>query len=101
MQVGERYLGGRDQVEVPVPRPGLEEVPLELWEVARAGEGLRGDQVGGDDLPVDMVSPPPVVRYPPRVQIQHELNQGAFQPGPQAPGDREARAGDLGRPLEI
>ena len=36
-----------------------------------------------------------------RVQVEHEVDQRARQPGPSTEQDREPRAGHLRRPLEV
>ena len=88
---GERDLGRRDQVEVAVAGARLEEVALELGQLARPGERLRGDEVGRDDLPV----------APRAVQVQHELDERPLEARPQVPVDGEARPGDPGPALEV
>ena len=45
-----------------------------------------------EDLPVAVLA---------RVHVQHEIDEGALQPGPCAEVEREAGAGDLGGALEI
>ena len=85
------HLGGRDQVEVAVAGGRLEEVALELGQLAGPGERVRGDEIGRDDLPV----------APRAVQVQHELDERPLEARPQVPVDGEARPGDPGRALEV
>jgi hypothetical protein len=91
--VGHRHFGGRDQVErVLVAAQHLEQVFLELRQLAGAMQAGGVDQVGGIDLGVAVLG---------GVRIQHELGERAVQAGQAALEQREARAGNLGGGGEI
>ena len=92
MQRGERHLRRRDQVQVAVARARLEQVALELGELARAQHGVRRDEVGRDDFGVAALA---------RVQVEHEVDERALHPRAGAGLHGEARARDPGRALEV
>ena len=91
MEVRERDLGGRDQVEVAVAGRGLEEIAFELGQLPGARQRLGGHQVRRDHLGVAA----------PAVQVEHELRERALEPGARGPVDGEARAGEAGGTLEV
>ena len=91
--VGQRHFGGRDQVEVGFAFAGnLEQVFLELRQLAGALQRRGLDQVRGVGLFVAMLVD---------MQVDHELRQGAVQAGDRAAQQGKARAGELGRGLEV
>ena len=90
--VGQRNLGGRDQVEVGFAvAADLEQVLLELRQLAGALQRRSLDEIGVGLL-VAMLG---------GMQVDHELRQGAMQAGDRAAHEGEARAGKLGGGLEI
>jgi len=91
IEIGDRDLGGRDEVQVPVAAD-LEQVLLELRQLAGAVERGAVDQEGRLDLGVAVLA---------GVQRQHEVDQRAFQLGAGAEQHGEAGAGDLGGALEV
>ena len=94
-QIGHGHLGGGYQVEVLVPpfwRCQLEQVRLEFRQLPGALEGVAVDDVGDIDLGVAVLE---------GVHVHHELNQGAVQTRHARAHDREAGAGDSGRPIEV
>ena len=90
MDVGQRHLGGGDQVEVEAL--DLEQVFLELGQVAGADQAEVVDQEGRQHFAVTVLG---------RVHVEHELDQHALQLGQSVEIEGEARAGDLGGALEI
>ena len=88
--VGDRHLGGGDEEALVAPR-GLEEVLLELGELAGARQRRADDEVGREQLGVPALG----------VHVDHEGHQRPLQPRQRAPVEDEARAGDLGRALEV
>ena len=91
VQVGQRHLRRRDQVEIPLPRD-LEEILLELRQVAGAAQRFGVDEERRLDFDVAVL---------PRVQLQHEVDQRAREPGARADQHREPGAGHLRRTLEV
>jgi len=90
VEVRQRDLGRRD--EIPRIVLQLEEVRGEFRKVA----GPRQARFVGDERREDLSEAPF-----PGVDVEHEIDQGPFHPGGRGQGDREARPGDLGRPVEI
>src|SRR5439155_25244325 len=91
MKAGQRYLAGGDEIQIPVARD-LEQIRLELGQMAGALQ--RGGV--GHERRLDFT-----VRVLARVEIQHEVDQRAFQPGPGTAQDRKSRTGNSARALEI
>ncbi|MNT10538.1 hypothetical protein D3C72_1453740 [compost metagenome] len=87
-EVGQGDFGRGDQQMLA----RAEQVFLELRKLAGAEHGVVLDHVGRRDFEV-------AVRA--RLQVQHELADGAFQPGQLALQHGEARTGHLGRGLEV
>ena len=92
VQIRERNLGGGDEEQLPVRDPGLEEVFLELGQLAGAGHGRPAHQRWQRELGVTV---------PSGVQVQEELGDGPLQLGADALEDGEPRAGQFRRPGEI
>ena len=88
MDVGEHDLGGGDQVEALA---GLEQVVLELRQLAGAGERLG---VGEDRRP-------PLLVAGGRVGIEHEADERPLQLRPHPAEQDEPRLGELHRALEV
>ena len=65
VQVRERHLCGRHEVEVPVAGD-FEQVRFELRQVARAGERRRVHEERGLDFTVAVLA---------RVQVEHEVDE--------------------------
>jgi hypothetical protein len=84
------HLGRRD--EVPVKALELEQVLLEPGKVPGPGQRLGVGHERRQDLGETSVT---------RVEVQHEADEGPLQPGALVHVDGEARARDLGRPLEV
>ena len=91
IQIRERHFGGRDQKEIPVAGD-LEQVLLELGQVAGAAQGVSVDQERRLDLDVAVLG---------RVQLQHEVDERPGQARTRAHQHRETRPGHPGRTLEI
>ena len=91
MQVRERHFGGRDQEQIPVAGD-LEQILLELRQVARAGERRAVDEERRLDLAVAVLA---------RVQVEHEVDERAREPRAGAEQHREARARHARRALEV
>ena len=91
MEVRQRHLCGRHQVQVPLPRD-LEEIRLELRQVARARQRGGIHQERRLHLGVAVLA---------RVQREHEVDQRPRHPGARAHQEREPRTGRLHRALEI
>ena len=90
MDIGHRHLGSRDQ---KVIHPfDLEEVLLELGELAGARHDVPVDHEGGEYLPVAVLVD---------VQIEHKVDQGALQPGPEVFVQGKPGPCQLGTPLKI
>src|SRR5262249_18508379 len=92
VQVRERNLGGGDEEQLPVRDPGLEEVCLELGQLAGAGHGRPAHQRRQRELGVTV---------PSGVQVQEILGDGPLQLSADALEDGKARARQLRRPGEI
>jgi hypothetical protein len=92
VQIRERYLGGGDEEQLPVRDPGLEEVFLELGQLAGAGHGRPAHQRWQRELGVTV---------PSGVQVQEELGDGPLQLSAGALEDGKPRAGQFRRPGEI
>ena len=90
VDVGQGHLGGGD--EVVVPGGHLEEVFLELGQLARAGHGGAVDHEGRTDFDVVLVL---------HMLVQEEVDQGAVQTGGPAHVQGKAAAGQTGGALEI
>ncbi|MNX90350.1 hypothetical protein D3C86_1223960 [compost metagenome] len=69
-----------------------EQVFLELRQLARAEHGVVLDHVGRRDLQIAMLT---------RLQVQHELADGAFHPGQLPLQHRKARTGHLGGGFKV
>ncbi len=91
MQVRERHLRGRHQIEIPLPRD-LEEIGLELRQIPGAGQRRGVDHERRLDLAVAVLA---------RVQVEHEVDQGAREPRAGAAQHRESRGRDFRGPLEV
>src|SRR6185503_17143591 len=91
IEVGERHLRGRDQEQVPVAGD-LEQVLLELRQVAGAAQRIGVDQEGRLDLRVAVLA---------RVQLQHEVDERAREPRARPHQHREARARHARGALEV
>ncbi len=92
-QVGQRHLGSRDQVEVGLAfTADLEQVFLELWQLASALQCRSLHQVRGVGLFVTMLA---------GVQVDHELRQGAVQACDRAAQHGKTGARQLGCSLEV
>ena len=93
--IGQRDLGGGNQVQARVvfgaALDHAEQVVFELRQLAGAGHRLGVDHVGHVALGVAVLG---------GVHVEHELRERAMQPRHRA-AQREARAGELGRGLEI
>jgi len=90
VQVRQRDLGGRDQVEVV--GGAAEQVLFELGQLSRCVHRVAGDQRGGQDLGIPVLT---------GMQLEHEGDQGPFQARPLPLQQPEPRAGQLGRALEV
>ncbi len=90
-EVGQRRLGGRDQI-VRLVRIGLEQVLRELRQLTCAEHGVLADQEGRADLDI-------AVRL--RLVVQHELAERAFEPGEVAFQHHETRARHARGRLEV
>ncbi|MCY1355577.1 hypothetical protein D9M69_420070 [compost metagenome] len=91
--VGQRHLGGRDQVEVGLAfAADLEQILLELRQLAGALQRRRLHQVRGVGLLVAVLGD---------VQVDHELRQRAVQTGDRPAQQGETRARQLGGGLEV
>ena len=88
MQVGEHDLGRGDEVE---PLGRLEEVFLELGQLARAGEGLLVRECGN----------PPLGGAPLDVFVEHEVDERALEAGTGTMQCVEARVGEFHATLEV
>src|SRR5204863_6241594 len=91
------HLGGGNQVEgtAALGLDGLEELLLELRQLAGPDHRFRVDQVGDPDLLVARRLGVP------RVQVEHELNERALEPGAPTPQHGEAGPGEARAPLEV
>ena len=88
--VGDRDLGGRDQVQVVLVDP--EQVVDELRELSGAAQHVGRDEIRDVDLPVAVLA---------GVHVDHELDERAVQARePPAQGDEPA-PGELRRQLEV
>ena len=92
VQVGQRHLGGRDQEQLPVGHPGLEQVLLELGQLPGAGHRVPVDQRRHRELGVPVRS---------GVQVQEVPGDGPLQGGAAPAQHREPRPGQLGGPREV
>ena len=96
VQVGDGYLRRGDQVQrarvVRIAALGLEQVRLELGQLARAAQGFGPHQERRVHLGVAVLL---------GVQIEHEGRQRAHHAGALAPQHREARAAELRRAIEV
>ena len=86
MEVRERHLRGRHQIQIPVAGD-LEEIGLELRQVARCPVS---DALLIEERRLDFAIP--VLA---RVQVEHEVDQRARQPRARRRSARKTRAGDL------
>ena len=91
VKIGERHLGGWDEIEIPFARD-LEEILLELGQLSGANQRLRVCQKRRLHLSITML---------PGVQIQHEVDQRARQARPRSAQHGKPCAGDPGGALEI
>ena len=91
IQIRQRDLRGRNEEQVPVAGD-LEKVLLELGQVAGAAQRIRIHEERRLDLGVGVLL---------RMELEHEVDQGARQPGAGAHQHREARARHLCGALEI
>ena len=92
MQAGDRDLGGGYQEQLPVPGRGTEQIALELGKLARAFEGGARHEIGRQHLAVASL---------PRMDVEHELDQGALEACPLPPENGETGTRDAGCPFEI
>ncbi len=96
VQVGQRHLGGGDEVEVVRALVALardaKRVVGELGQLAGAAHGRVLDEVGRGDLGVAVLA---------GVQVEHELRERARQPRPRAHQHGEARARQPARAVEV
>lgn len=91
--VGQRYLGGGDQVEIGLALAAdLEQILLKLGQLTGALQGRRLYQIRGVGFLVAVFA---------GVQVEHELRQRPVQPGDGAAHQGEAGAGELGGGLEV
>ena len=95
--VGERHLGGRNEVHLLHVGVGAallrgEEVLLELRQLPRAGHGRGGDDVRGVALRIALLA---------GVHVKHELREGAVKVRNLALHEAEARARELGGRVEV
>ena len=88
-EVGERHLGGRDQVMIA---GGAEQIVAELGQLAGAEQRLGADQIGHGHLGVAVLA---------GLQRQHELADRPLERGELAPQRHEARARHPRRPGEV
>ena len=93
VQVRERHLRGRDQVEVAVARARLEEVALELGELARCRAASRRSR--------GTAGSPRGSRARRVCRSSMKATSARSRRAPVVPQHREARARDLGRALEV
>ena len=91
VQVGHRHLGGGDEVQGRFPVRNLEQVRLELGQLAGTVEAVGVDQVGRQHLAPAGGGLP----------VEHEGDQRPFELRPLAPQHREAGAAELGRPIQV
>ncbi len=91
-QVGQRHFRGRDQVARGIAHGGLEQVVLELRQLAGATQRIGVDQQRHVGFFVAVFA---------GVQVQHELGQGTVQAGDLAAQHGEARARQLGGGLGV
>ena len=91
VQVRDRHFGRRHEVQVPVSGD-LEEVGLELRQVAGAQQGGGVHQVRRIDLGVAVFA---------RMQVEHEVDERAHHARAFAQRDGETRAGHARRAFEV
>ena len=91
MQVGQRHLRRRHEIQIPVAG-NLEEIGFEFRQVAGAQQGGAVDEERRLDLAIPMLA---------RVQIEHEVDQRPREPRAGAAQHRKPRAGDARGPLEV
>ena len=91
VQIGQRHLGRGHQVQVPIACD-LEQVCLELRQVARALQRGRIHEKRRIDLGEAVLA---------RVQVEHEVDQGAAQPGARAHQHGKPRTRHPCRAFEI
>ena len=91
MHVRQRHFSGRHQKQVPVAG-NLEQVRLELRQVAGAGERRRVDHERRLDFGVAVLR---------RVELQHEVDERARELRAVADQHRKPRRRHLGAPLEV
>ena len=89
-QVGHRHLGGGDQAEVGALQ--AEQILLEFRQLAGAEQAVAVDQIGYVGLGIAVLA---------GVGVEHELGQRPVQARQGAGHDHEARAGQLGRRVEV
>src|SRR5207253_11457382 len=90
VHVRHRDLGGRDQEEILLLDP--ERIVLELGELTGSGHRRAVQEERWKDLDVVVLA---------KVQINHEIQQGALEPGASTLQEIETRCGNLDAALEI
>ena len=90
VQVRQRHLGCRNQEVIIVAQ--AKEVVLELRQLAGSGHAGTIHHEGREDLPVSMGR---------GMQVQHEIDQRAFQARARSARNRKPGAGHARRPFEI
>src|SRR5262249_7916360 len=91
MEVRERHLRRRDEIQIPVAG-NLEQILLELRQLPRTGERRGIDQERRLHFAIAVFA---------CVEIEHEIDQRAFESRARAAQNGEARAGHPRRALEI
>ncbi len=89
-KIGDRNFGRGREPEIGVL--DLEQIVLELGKLPGAEQAGRVDQERRQHFGIAVLA---------RVNVQHEVDQRAFQPGADAPIDGKPRAGDFGGALQI
>src|ERR1035438_6347023 len=92
IEIGYRNLGSRNQVEVLFVERNFEQIGFELGELAGAVHRLGIDHKRRQDFGVAMLA---------SVQVEHEIDQRAFELGAQDPIHGETGARDLGSTFEV
>ncbi|CRD57893.1 hypothetical protein BN126330174 [Stenotrophomonas thermophila] len=90
--VGQRHFRGRDQVARGIAHGGLEQVVLELRQLAGAAQRIGVDQQRHVGFLITVLA---------GMQVDHELGQRTVQARDRAAQHGEARTGQLGRGLAV